>query len=66
MSMLTYRLERPLRSPDKTTSRRTLFSQGHTALLERICLRALAILSMGSVLTLLIALKTAAFLALSA
>ncbi|MBR0714795.1 hypothetical protein [Bradyrhizobium liaoningense] len=50
MSMLTHRLERSIHSAD------------HAPDLGALLLLALAILSMGSVLTLLIALRTAVYL----
>jgi len=57
MSMLTQGLERPLdwveRGPRISTARK--------AQLKRVALRALAVLTMGGVLTALIALKTAIF-----
>lgn len=53
MSMLTHRLDRPIHSTDEAT---ILGAVG------RLCLQVFAILSMGSVLTLLIALKTAVYL----
>lgn len=57
MSMLTHGLERPFdvaeRSPRVSSARKTQ--------LKRIALRAMAVLSMGSVLAALIALKTAIY-----
>ncbi|TPQ33451.1 hypothetical protein C2U70_19265 [Bradyrhizobium guangdongense] len=57
MSMLTHRLERPIHSADEATILGTLATTA-----GRFCLQLFAILSTGSVLTLLIALKTAAHL----
>lgn len=55
MSTLTQRLERPLQWPE----RRLRLSKLRRARLKRIALHGLALLSMGSVLTVLIALRTA-------
>ena len=52
MSILTHGFERPF-----WEGRR--IAKAHQAQLERLALRALAVLSMGSVLSALIALKTA-------
>jgi hypothetical protein len=57
MSMLTQSFERPL----DRTERRPRISTARKAQLKRVALRALAALTMGSVLTALIALKTAIF-----
>ncbi|WGD54306.1 hypothetical protein QA641_10610 [Bradyrhizobium sp. CB1650] len=55
MSMLTHGFERPF----DWAERPARISKAHKARLERITLRVLAVLSMGSVLTALIALRTA-------
>ncbi len=57
MSMLTHGLERPL----DWTARPSRLSKERKAQLTRVALRALAVLSMGSVLTALLALKTAIY-----
>ncbi|MBR0972656.1 MULTISPECIES: hypothetical protein [Bradyrhizobium] len=57
MSMLTHGVERPL----GWAERPALISDARKARLKRIALSALAVLSMGSVLTALIALKTAIY-----
>lgn len=57
MSMLTQGLERPL----ERVERRPRMSTAREAQLMRVALRALAVLTMGSVLTGLIALKTAIY-----
>ncbi len=54
MSMLTNRFGRPFGETE-----RVRIGKQRKAQLERLALRALAVLSMGSVLTALIALKTA-------
>jgi hypothetical protein len=65
MSILTHGFERPYHSPGKKSARGSAFiapiSKVDSETLRRLCLRALALLSMGSVLTALIALKTAIF-----
>lgn len=57
MSMLTQGLERP----SNWAERPALLSSERKAQLKRVALRALAVLTMGCVLTALIALKTAIF-----
>ncbi len=57
MSMLTQGFERPL----DWAERRPRVSTARKAQLKRVSLRVLTILAMGSVLTALIALKTAIF-----
>ena len=57
MSMLTQGFERRLNWIERPAP----ISGEHKAQLKRIALRALAVLSMGSVLTALIALKTAIY-----
>jgi hypothetical protein len=56
MSMLTHGLGRP-----SDWAERPRISKERKAQLKRVALRALAVLSMGSVLTALIALKTAIY-----
>jgi hypothetical protein len=62
MSMLTPGLERSFRPARAQDARPAGLSREQKAKLKRIGLRALALLSMGSVLTALIALKTAIFM----
>ena len=57
MSMLTQGFERPF----NWAERPSLISGERKAQLKRVALRALAVLTMGGVLTALIALKTAIF-----
>ncbi|WP_027556726.1 hypothetical protein [Bradyrhizobium sp. Cp5.3] len=57
MSLLTHDLERPF----DWAERPARISKARKAQLKRIALRALAVLSMGSVLAALIALKTAIY-----
>jgi hypothetical protein len=57
MSMLTHGFERPV----DWAARPARISGDRKAQLKRIALRALAVLTMGSVLTALIALKTAIY-----
>ncbi|WP_339035322.1 hypothetical protein WHZ78_27125 [Bradyrhizobium symbiodeficiens] len=57
MSMLTHGLERPL----AWAERPALISAARKAQLKRLALGALTLLSMGSVLTALIALRTAIY-----
>ncbi|MBR1088041.1 hypothetical protein JQ621_11265 [Bradyrhizobium manausense] len=57
MSMLTQGFERP----SNWIERPTLISGTRKTRLKRVALRALAVLTMGGVLTALIALKTAVF-----
>ncbi|MBC9881866.1 hypothetical protein G8O24_31545 [Bradyrhizobium sp. INPA01-394B] len=57
MSMLTQGLERPMAWAERPARR----SKARKAQLKRVALRALAVLTMGSVLTALIALKTAIY-----
>ncbi|OAF10939.1 hypothetical protein [Bradyrhizobium neotropicale] len=57
MSLLTHDLERPF----DWAERPARISKARRAQLKRIALRALAVLSMGSVLAALIALKTAIY-----
>ena len=57
MSMLTHGFERPF----DWAGRPARISGEHKAQLKRVALRALAVLTMGSVLTALIALKTAIY-----
>jgi hypothetical protein len=57
MSMLAHGFERRFIRAERPAR----ISKGRKAQLERVALRALAVLSMGSVLTALIALKTAIF-----
>jgi hypothetical protein len=57
MSMLTHSFDRPFDEAERPVR----ISKARKAQLERIALRALAVLSMGSVLTALIALKTAIY-----
>lgn len=54
MSILTHGIDRPFEA-----EHRARISEAHKAQLQRIALQAIALLSMGSVLTALIALKTA-------
>jgi hypothetical protein len=66
MSILTHGFERPYRSSRKQGALGSAFSapisRVHSTTLQHLCLRALALLSMGAVLTALIALKTAIFM----
>lgn len=57
MSMLTYGFDRPF----DQTERPSRISTARKARLKRLALQGLALLSMGSVLTALIALKTAIY-----
>ena len=57
MSMLTQGFERPFGRAERPAR----ISRERRGQLQRIALRALAVLTMGSVLTALIALKTAIF-----
>ncbi|MBR0860130.1 hypothetical protein [Bradyrhizobium liaoningense] len=57
MSMLTQSLDRPFDGTDRPVR----ISEARKAQLRRIALRALAVLTMGSVLTALIALRTAIY-----
>ncbi|MGY0572086.1 hypothetical protein ACTGJ9_014335 [Bradyrhizobium sp. RDM12] len=57
MSTLTHGLERPF----NRAQRAARISTARKAQLKRLALRALAVLTMGSVLTALIALKTAIY-----
>lgn len=57
MSMLTHGFDRPL----DWVERRPRISTARKGQLKRLALRALAVLAMGSVLTALIALKTAIY-----
>ena len=57
MSMLAQGFERP----SGWAERPAFISREHKAQLKRVALRALAVLTMGGVLTALIALKTAIF-----
>ena len=63
MSMLTHGLERSFHSAGAQTTHVAGLSNGPPAILKRVGLRALAVLSMGSVLTALIALRTVIFMA---
>ena len=54
MSMLTHSLDRPFGEADRPSR----ISTAHKAQLQRLVLGALTLLSMGSVLTALIALRT--------
>jgi hypothetical protein len=62
MSMLTHRLEQPLHPTARKSVHGAMISKPDGATLQHLCLRALALLSMGAVLTALIALKTAIFM----
>ncbi|GLR85083.1 hypothetical protein [Bradyrhizobium iriomotense] len=62
MSMLTHRFEHFPHSPAERSSLATRLTPAHRKAIRRIGLRVLAILSMGSVLTALIALKTVIFM----
>ena len=57
MSILTQGFDRPFEGAD----RKVRISEARKALLKRIALRALTVLTMGSVLTALIALRTAIY-----
>ena len=57
MSMLTHGLDRPFDAAERPAR----ISAARGAQLKRLALRALAVLSMGSVLTALIALRTAIY-----
>ncbi|MCK1740574.1 hypothetical protein IVA80_06750 [Bradyrhizobium sp. 139] len=57
MSILTHGFDRPFDGAERPAR----LSTARKAQLKRIALRALAVLSMGSVLTALIALKTAIY-----
>jgi hypothetical protein len=57
MSMLTHSLERSFNWAERPAR----ISKEHKAQLKRVALRALAVLSMGSVLAAVIALKTAIY-----
>ncbi|MBB4371314.1 hypothetical protein GGD63_004112 [Bradyrhizobium sp. cir1] len=57
MSMLTHSFDRPFGEAERPSR----ISQARKAQLKRIALQGLALLSMGSVLTALIALRTAIY-----
>ena len=57
MSMLTHSLDRPFHGTDQPSR----ISEARKAQLKRLALGALTLLSMGSVLTALIALRTAIY-----
>jgi hypothetical protein len=66
MSILTHGFERPCRSSGQQSAPGRAFSAAisrvHSTTFRRACPRALTLLSMGSLLTVLIALKTAIFM----
>ncbi|MCP3472589.1 hypothetical protein NLM33_19945 [Bradyrhizobium sp. CCGUVB1N3] len=62
MSMLTHRFEQPFRPLERKSVPEAWISNAHAATIRRVCLGTLALLSMGSVLTVLIALKTVIFM----
>jgi hypothetical protein len=62
MSMLTHGLERTFHATGAQDAPAVALSKKQQETLKRISLRALAVLSMGGVLTALIALKTAIFM----
>ncbi|MCP3464205.1 hypothetical protein [Bradyrhizobium sp. CCGUVB23] len=62
MSMLTHRLEQPFHPPGRKSAPEAWISNAHAATIRRVCLRTLALLSMGSVLTALVALKTVIYM----
>ncbi|WFU42951.1 hypothetical protein QA640_11145 [Bradyrhizobium sp. CB82] len=58
MSMLTHRFEQPYDPPERNNAPEAWISKVDAAAVRRACQGALALLSMGSVLSALIALKT--------